>query len=133
VSFTMNLGPLLAGMGHARRQAEAAARKAVDDFGEVVLGNAQEICPIESGALQASATATRATIDSAGNADKRIGFNTRYAAARHERPPTTDAPPRQNPRGQWKFLETAVREAAPKMGPFVAARVKAAGGGGSQA
>lgn len=123
-----DISRLIAGLGAYRAKGVAAAVRALDQFGEHTLANAQELCPVETGALQASATATRATLVG-DTISKTIGFNTRYAAARHERPPEKDAPPRQNPRGQWKYLETAVREAAPKLGEFVARQVRAATNG----
>lgn len=124
MSASIDITEILRGLNRFDAAAVSAARSATDQFGEHVLGEAQELCPVETGALQASATSEPATM-SGLKITKKIGFNTRYAAARHERPPEKDAPPRQNPRGQWKFLETAVRNAVPRFAPFVAARVKA--------
>ncbi|QOV90888.1 hypothetical protein [Humisphaera borealis] len=124
MSASIDMTEILRGLNRFDAAAVSAARTAVDQFGEHVLGDAQEICPVESGALQASATSEPAVMVGL-KVSKTIGFNIRYGAARHERPPEKDVGPRQNPRGQWKFLETAVRAAAPKFAPFVAARVKA--------
>jgi hypothetical protein len=90
-----------------------AARQAVDLFGEQLIGNAQEYAPVETGALKASGTATDAEVSDKG-IEKTVGFNVDYAAARHERPPEEDAPPKINPKGRWKFLQQAMDELAPK-------------------
>jgi hypothetical protein len=133
MTASADISSLIAGMGRYRDVAVAAAKKAVGHFAQDTLDKAQEICPVETGFLQASATASP-VVEEGGQVKRTIGFNAAYAAARHERPPEHDAPPRQNSRGQWKFLETAVREAVPKFGPYVAAKVKAAvssAGGGT--
>jgi hypothetical protein len=107
----------------------ASAAKATNAFGEQLIGNAQELAPVESGALQASGNAKETAIVASGKIEKTVGFNTAYAAARHERPPEEDTGVRQNPRGQWKFLETAMREMVPKFGPFIAKQVESDLGG----
>ncbi len=110
------------GIEEAKRTALRAAAKAVNDFGEHTLGNAQEYAPVESGALQASGTASDVQV-SGSQISKEIGFNTSYAMARHETPPQEDAGIRQNPKGRWKFLEAAMRENAGKMGDYVAKKI----------
>jgi hypothetical protein len=125
--LSFDLRQFLSGLQEANRRTLYAATKAVNDFGEQTLGNAQEYAPVETGALQASGTATPVQVSGA-EINKEIGFNTTYAMARHERPPQEDAGVRQNPRGQWKFLERAMRENATKFAPFVAKRVDEAMG-----
>lgn len=118
----VDVSKFLSGLGAARAAQLAAARAAVDVFGEQVIGDAQQLTPVKTGALQASGTTEPANVD--GEAiSKVIGFNTNYAAPVHERLNARHAV------GQAKFLETAMTQDAPKLGPFVAARVKAAGGG----
>ena len=123
MSATSDISQLLAGLGAFKDKGVKAAEGALDRWSEKALANAQEICPIETGALIRSATATPA-VNSGDTISKTIGFNTNYAAARHERPPEHDAGNRQNPRGQWKFLETAVK-AMPPLGGYVAKAVEA--------
>ena len=74
------------------------------------------------GALKASGSTEPARIEGE-LVTKKIGFNTDYAAAVHERLDLHHEPP-----GQAKFLETALRENAPKMAEFVGNEVKAAMG-----
>jgi len=104
----------------ARRQIEAA-QNAIDQFAEHLVGDAQELAPVDTGALKASATAADAKIE--GNLIKgEAGFNTDYAAAVHERLEV------HHPQGQAKYLEDAMRKNAAKMGPFVADQVRKATG-----
>lgn len=115
----------LGGLKEARAKALAAAQQAVNVFGEKLIGNAQEYTPVEKGSLQASGT-TQPAETNGDKVTKVVGFNTHYAAARHERPPEHDAGMRQNPKGQWKYLERAMRELSPKFTPFVGDKVNAA-------
>jgi hypothetical protein len=122
MSATSDISQLLAGLGAFKDKGIKAAVQGLNNWGEKALANAQEICPVETGALQASGTATPAELK--GDViEKTIGFNTDYAAARHERPPEHDAGTRQNPRGQWKFLETAINE-MPPLGGYIAKQVE---------
>lgn len=102
-----------------------AALDGVNQFGEQLIGNAQELTPVETGALQASGTATDAKVDG-DSIEKVVGFNTDYAAARHENPPEADAPPKINPKGRWKFLSTAMDQLGPKFEGFIGRFVKRA-------
>lgn len=102
-----------------------AAIHAVDEFGEQVIGDAQQLTPVDTGALQASGTTEPAELD--GHVVKKeIGFNTDYAAAVHE---NLNA---HHDVGQAKYLETAMKEDQKKFNPFMEKRIKAAmeGGGG---
>jgi hypothetical protein len=127
--LNFNFGEFLSGLATAQKEVIDAAVHAVDLYGEQLIGNAQEYAPIETGALQASGTATDAKVEGDEIA-KVVGFNVDYAAARHERPPEKDAPPKINPKGQWKFLQRAMSELAPKFEPFVGEAVKGVTGGG---
>jgi hypothetical protein len=106
------------GLKAAGNAQTAAAMKAVDQFGEHVIGDAQQLTPVLTGALQASGTTLPAKMEG-GTVRKEIGFNTDYAAAVHEK--------LQNAHkvGQAKFLEAAMNENSPKFAEFVGNRVKA--------
>lgn len=119
-----DISKLLAGLAGYGRAALDAAVQATDVFGEQVIGDAQELTPVKTGFLQGSGTTEPAELDGT-KVTKRIGFNASYAAAVHEVPPDRA----HHEVGQWKYLETAVRNDAPKFAPFVAAQVKGATGG----
>lgn len=110
----------LNGLTRAQRQrAIPAGLRAVDRFGEHVLGQAQQIAPVKTGALQNSATSEPARIVG-DDISKTIGFNTDYAAAVHERLEL------HHNQGQAKYLETAMRTQARKLGPLVESEMKRA-------
>jgi len=109
------------GAGEGAARMRETALKAVDVFGEVVIGHAQQITPVKTGFLNGSATTEPAT-EEGGKVGKVIGFNAEYAAAVHER---VDA---KHQVGQSKYLEAALREDSPKMSAFVAGRCKEAMG-----
>src|SRR4051812_48059240 len=73
----------LKGLQVAMARAQAAAVRAFDQFGEHVIGDAQQLTPVDTGALQASGT-TEPAAESGGKVTKLLGFNTSYAAAVHE-------------------------------------------------
>jgi hypothetical protein len=107
----------LRGLEAAQRQLRAAAIAAVDQFAEHVLGDAQQLAPVDTGALKASGSAQPAELH--GNlVQATIGFNTDYAAAVHERITA------RHKQGQSKYLETAMQNNAPKFGPFMAGRLR---------
>jgi hypothetical protein len=108
------------GVQTAREQFLAACVRATDQFGEHVVGDAAELAPVKTGALKASATTTPA-VRVGESIDKEIGFNVDYAAAVHER---LDL---HHDQGQAKYLESALRENAPKFGPYIASKTKEAG------
>jgi hypothetical protein len=101
-------------MKQADRQTKAKALRRTDQFANHVLGDAQEITPVETGALQASGTAQPAVIEANGNIKAEIGFNTEYAAAVHERLDVHHEAP-----GQAKYLATALKNNQPKFAAFV--------------
>ena len=105
------------GLQAARERQIAAALRAVDQFGEHVIGDAQQLTPVDTGALQASGTTEPATIDGT-LITKTIGFNTNYAAAVHENLTA------HHDHGQAKYLSTAMEENAPKLAPFVAGQMQ---------
>lgn len=107
--------------GHHQRVTAAAVR-AVDVFGEAVLKDAKQLTPVDTGFLVASGTTLPATVNGE-QIDKQIGFNADYAAPVHEILTS------HHPQGQAKFLETALRNAAPKFGKFIGDRVRAETGG----
>jgi len=94
-----------------------AALKAVDDFGEHVLGVAQADCPVKTGALQNSGTTLPAVM--VGSAiTKTIGFNTNYAAAVHE---NLEA---HHTQGHAKYLANAILSQGPKLESFAEKEIK---------
>ena len=119
MSASCDISGFLKGMADADGKVPAAAVRAMAQFGEHVLGDAQVLAPVKTGALKASGATEPAELAGA-NVTKLIGFNTDYAAAVHE---VLDA---HHPQGQAKYLETAVQNNAPKMNPFIAERLKSA-------
>jgi len=118
--LTWDVRQFLKGLTKAERQRVIpAGLRAVDQFGEHVLGQAQQITPVKTGALQNSATSEPARM-AGDDISKTIGFNTDYAAAVHER---LDLAHMQ---GQAKYLETAMRAHARKLRPFVESEMKKA-------
>ena len=119
MSASTDISKFLAGLGKAKERGRAAARRALDRFGEHVLGDAQQLTPVKTGFLQNSATAEPAQ-DLGGKLTKEIGFNASYAAPVHERLDVHHAI------GQAKFLSTAVERNAPKLADYVVNEVKKA-------
>jgi hypothetical protein len=109
--------------------AKAAALKAVDEFGEQVLGDAQDVAPVGGGehsprdpapgTLKGSATSEPATIEG-DKIEKVIGFNTEYAAVQHENLEFG------HDQGQAKYLSDPMKAKQDKFAPYVAGKVKAA-------
>jgi hypothetical protein len=107
----------------------AAATRAVDEFGEHLLGQSQQLAPVGGGShspydpapgtLQASATSTPAELED-NKIVKLIGFNTIYAAVQHEHLDFG------HDVGQAKYLEAPMRESSAKFSEFVASRVRPA-------
>lgn len=107
----------------------AAATKAVDEYGEHVLGQSQQLAPVGGGShspydpapgtLKASATSEPAALEG-GSIVKKIGFNTVYATVQHEHLEFG------HDDGQAKYLETPLRENTGKFSEFVASRVRPA-------
>lgn len=129
MSASSDMSGMLEGLGAARQRGLAAATLGVDRFGAHVIGDSQTLAPNKTGALAGGGTIGAppeavASVDMAhvegGQIVKLIGHNTNYAAAVHER---LDV---HHTQGQAKYLETAVRNNAPKMAGFVADQVRAA-------
>jgi hypothetical protein len=105
---------------------------ASDEFGEMVLGNAQQLAPVGGGShsprdpapgtLQSSGTSTGAEVVG-GSIIKEIGFNTVYAARQHEEENWG------HDTGQAKYLTDALQDMTPKFLPHVAGRTRDAGFG----
>lgn len=121
MSFSMDMSGLIERLRQGSEQMKREAVRAVDQFGEHVLGDAQHRCPVDTEFLQGSGTTDPAEAGADGNVTKRIGFNASYAAAVHER---LDV---HHEIGEAKFLENAIKANAPKLAGFVAGRLKGAG------
>ncbi len=96
------------------RHTGRAKGRALVDVAEQVIGGAQQRCPVLTGALQASGTVEES--DAAGG-EVRVGFNTDYAAAVHER---TEA---AHPQGEARFLTNEIREALPRINRELGERI----------
>lgn len=116
MSASADISKMMQRLQQADRQVKAKAIARMNQFAEHVLGDAQQITPVETGALQASGTVQPAELEGSGNIKAEIGFNTDYAAAVHEIPP--DRAAHEAP-GQWKYLETAIKKNQSKLVPFV--------------
>ncbi|MGB7157118.1 MAG: hypothetical protein WBD40_03565 [Tepidisphaeraceae bacterium] len=119
MSASTDISSFLKGLGEARARGIAAARRSVSRFAQHVIGDAQELAPVDTGALKASGTALPAEAKGT-EISAQIGFNTNYAAAVHERLDVN------HDQGEAKFLETAMRKNTPKMAEFVIDEVRKA-------
>lgn len=125
VSF--NFDAFARGLGLAANHTLAAAVLGLERFAEHVVGEAQQKCPVDTGALQGSGTKGRTASQVAadvptavlsGKIEKEIGFNVNYAAAVHER---MDVP---HELGGPKFLENAIAEQSPKFERYVGSVIR---------
>lgn len=91
-----------------------ASRMGLIDAGEQVLGDAQQLAPVNTGALVGSATLDDSKAE---GGEVTIGFNVNYAAAVHEREDVHHA------QGQSKYLETAVRTGLPRVNQALGQRI----------
>lgn len=112
-----SISGFLATLTKHNRKVMEAGRKALDRAGEHILGQAQKLAPVDTGALKASATSEPAKVQGGGFV-KVIGFNTDYAAAVHERMDL------HHPQGQSKFLETAIRVNQQRLQSYVVEAMK---------
>src|SRR3954465_12398068 len=119
MSASANITPFLQGLAAKSEAAQKAAVRAVDQYGEKVLGDAQELCPVDTGFLIGSATSQPAELEGQG-VTKKIGFGAEYAIFGHE---NLNAKP---PQGQAKFLSTGIERNKPGFDAFVGAAVQAA-------
>jgi hypothetical protein len=119
VSTSADISKMLRGLGQARERARAAGLRAMDIAGEKVLGDAQQLCPVDTGFLQSSATSEPA-VERGNKITKQVGFNADYAAAVHENLTA------HHEVGQAKFLETAIKQNARKLREYVASEMRKA-------
>lgn len=117
MSASVDIQGFLSGLARAGERQLAAAGRAMEEFAAHVAGDSAELAPIDTGFLKASATWTPLQ-HQGGFYFVEVGHNASYAAAVHER---LDL---HHPQGQAKFLETALRNNAPKLGEYVAKRVR---------
>ena len=119
-----DISQFLAGLAAHRQVMIAKLLKAVTDFAEHVIGDAQEICPVDTGALQGSASFTQAELQ--GNVIVSvIGFNTVYAVFVHECLESRGGKTINHPFGGPKFLELAITNNGPSFNPFMASAIAA--------
>lgn len=118
----IDISKLIQGAQEAHDKGIEAALRGMDLFGEHVIGDSQQLTPVDTGALAASGTTRPAKVEG-DTIEKTIGHNTSYAAAVHE--VTTN----RHKQGQAKFLETAMNKNAPKLENFVGRQVQKALGG----
>lgn len=123
MSVSADISAWLTAAQKAKEADIAAARSAVDEFGKKVLGDAQQLCPVDTGFLQGSATSSPAKIEGNG-VTKDLGFNASYAIFVHENLTA------HHDVGQAKFLETSIKRNYPQMDGFVASWIAAARKGG---
>ena len=115
-----DMSPIFSGLARMRDTVVPVALRSVDVFGfVVVLGSAQQLCPVLTGFLQSSATDEPADL-TGWVITKLVGFNASYAAAVHENLTA------HHDIGQAKYLETTVRIKGPELPAHVAADVKEA-------
>lgn len=120
MSASVDISGFLKGLAEARRRKLAAAKKALGQFANHVIGDSQQLTPVKTGTLKASGIAGDVE-EKNGGLEVVIGHNTDYAAAVHERLP----PKVKHSQGEAKFLESALKKNAPKFESFIGARVKA--------
>jgi hypothetical protein len=108
--------------GEVKRRAMAAAKRGLDQAGEMVLTQAKLYCPKDTGDLTASGV-TEPAQERAGGLRKVIGFGERYAAAVHENIGASFNTTK-NPLARSKFLESAMRESTDKVAAHIAAQIR---------
>ena len=112
-------------------QVPIAAARSLNHEAEETLYDAINLTPVDTGRLYRSAKVSK-------YASARVGhdvdlaailtYGTKYAIYVHEIPPppkkSPDGRSAEHPRGQWKFLETAVNRRARKFSANIAADIK---------
>jgi hypothetical protein len=96
-ALDFNFDEFLRGLQDAEKEVIDAAVHAVDEFGEQLIGNAQELTPIETGALQASGTATDAKVGDRRSA--RTSGSTSTTRRPDTSPPGAGRPAEDQPQG----------------------------------
>jgi hypothetical protein len=117
VTAKFDIGAAIRGMGRDKARGIAAVTRALDIVGEHVLGDAQQLCPVDTGFLQSTGTTSPAELR--GNLIvKEIGFGAEYAIFVHEDMTA------HHEVGQAKYLETAIRQNEERVFAFVAGEVR---------
>jgi len=146
MSASADISSFLSGLKKAEAAQIAAAAKAVEQFAAHTIGDSQEFCPIDIGALAGSGTWEKAVV-TGRSITVVIGHNTDYAAAVHELWKGDHSKPEskadfkarkkankaagkkskpRNPKARAKYLLAAMQQNAPKFEAYVAPRIKAA-------
>ena len=106
-------------MNNGRDRAISAATRAILRFAHKVIADAIELCPVEFGDLKASWQIDD-VVEINGLLTILVGFNTNYAAAVHECLTNhISGKVINHPRGQAKYLETAMRANEPLLLQYV--------------
>lgn len=113
----IDMSKLIEGCKAAHDKGIEAATVGVSKFAQHVIGDSQQLTPVDEGHLKGSGIALPAEVNGT-MIEAEMGHNTNYAAAVHE------VLTAKHKEGQAKYLETAMRNNQPKMIPFVASFVE---------
>ncbi len=117
MSSSTNIAEAIKASGERHDAVIAAAGQALLEFAAMVIGIAQQLCPVDTGALAASGV--WGPLQASGDMlTVIIGFTVSYALAVHER---LDL---HHSQGQAKFLEVAMRNLAPQWEAFAMERIR---------
>ena len=107
-------------------QVPIVSARALNFEAEETITDAVELTPVDTGRLYRSAKVR--PYASASDLVATLTYGTKYAIYVHEIPPPPDKSPKgrsaEHPRGQWKFLETAVDRRASKFSANIAADIR---------
>lgn len=100
------------------------SKKGLDEFGLVIINEADKIVPFDTGELENSVIN-----EPVKNNEKVIGYDTPYASIQHENtslihPGPRSTSPSRGSKGQPKYLENPLKANTKKLGDIVAFRMK---------
>jgi len=123
MSATADVSRFLKSLQGVTERRLSAARKAFNDYAQMVVTNAKAITPVRTGDLKRSIVATKAEVNGTV-ITATIGSGLNYAIFVHEIGPDK---PHHKPPGQWKFLERAMKDLDPKFLPYMRDAINGAG------
>ena len=123
MSATADVSRMLQSLQGVTERRLNAARKAFNDFAQMVVTNAKAITPVKSGDLKRSIMAEKVQVNGTVLTTT-IGSGLNYAIFVHEIGPDK---PHHKPPTQWKFLETAMRELDHRFLPYMRDAINGAG------